>query len=156
MYVPKALGYRGLGVPVFAVRFTKNYLLHLIAKLLPSSAFVHKLRGVKVGKRVYISNFVHVDDIHPDMIFIEDDVTVGPYTMFFTHSYHHTLDIPEVTEKGEIHLKKGCFIGAGSVILPGVTIGEGAIVGAGSVVTRRVEPKYIVAGSPAKVIGKRK
>ncbi len=156
MCVPKNLGYKGFGLIVFALRFAKNYPLHLLAKLLPSSTLIHKLRGVKIGKHVHISNCVHLDDLRPDMITIEDDVTIGPHAKFFTHSHHHTLNIPEVTSKGEIILKKGSVVGAGSIILPGVTLGEGAIVGAGSVVIKDIDPKYIVAGSPAKVIGKRK
>ena len=49
-------------------------------------------------------------------------------------------------------LKRNCWVGAGSTILPGVTVGENAIVGAGSVVTKDVEPNTIVAGNPAKFI----
>jgi acetyltransferase-like isoleucine patch superfamily enzyme len=49
-------------------------------------------------------------------------------------------------------LKKGCQIGMGSIIMPGVTIGEGAIIGARSVVTRDVPAWTIAAGSPCKVI----
>ncbi len=54
--------------------------------------------------------------------------------------------------KNKIFLKKGCLIGMGSMILPGVTIGEGAIVGAGSLVTKDIPAWTIVAGRPAKVI----
>ncbi len=56
---------------------------------------------------------------------------------------------------GEILVGEDAFIGARAFILPGITIGQGAIVGAGSVVTKDVEPWNIVAGNPAKPIGKR-
>ncbi|MCH5330753.1 MAG: galactoside O-acetyltransferase, partial [Alistipes sp.] len=49
-------------------------------------------------------------------------------------------------------LKRGCWIGAGSTILPGVTVGENAVVGAGSVVTKDVEDNTVVAGNPARLI----
>ena len=54
-----------------------------------------------------------------------------------------------------ITIGDGVWIGARAIVLPGVTIGEGAVVGAGSVVTKNVAPWAVVAGNPAKVIGKR-
>ncbi|MBI2174224.1 MAG: hypothetical protein HYU33_03400 [Candidatus Omnitrophica bacterium] len=51
-------------------------------------------------------------------------------------------------------LRKGCRIGAGSVLLPGVSIGEGALVGAGSVVTKDVPAGALVYGAPARIHGK--
>lgn len=53
-----------------------------------------------------------------------------------------------------LHTRIGndCFIGARSIIMPGVTVGDGSVVGAGSVVTRDVAPHSLVAGNPAKVL----
>ena len=53
-----------------------------------------------------------------------------------------------------IRLMKGCYLGAGVIILPGITVGEQAIVGAGAVVTRNVPAYAVVAGSPARIIKK--
>ncbi len=80
---------------------------------------------------------------------IEDDVFIGPNVTFTNDKYPRS--------KGEWKLlktvvKKGASIGAGSVILPGITIGENAMVGAGSVVTKDVPPNAVVAGNPARVI----
>ena len=70
-----------------------------------------------------------------------------------------SMHIPEMASKPVMHsdldykkvvLEDGCDIGVGSIILPGVRIGEGSIVGAGSVVTKNVEPFMVVAGTPAK------
>ena len=61
----------------------------------------------------------------------------------------------QVTCSRGVLLKANCFISAGAIILPGVTIGEGSIVGANSVVTKDVEPWTIVMGVPAKKKGKR-
>jgi acetyltransferase-like isoleucine patch superfamily enzyme len=53
-----------------------------------------------------------------------------------------------------IHIKKGAWIGAGSIILHGVTIGEYSVVAAGAVVTKNVPPYTVVAGVPARVVKK--
>ena len=52
-------------------------------------------------------------------------------------------------------LEDGCDIGAGTIVLPGVTVGRGAIVGAGAVVTKDVEPFTVVAGVPARLLRRR-
>jgi len=57
----------------------------------------------------------------------------------------------EIIEK-PIHIKEGAWIGSGSIILGGVTIGKHAVVGAGSIVTKNVEDEAIVAGNPVKLI----
>ena len=65
----------------------------------------------------------------------------------------------EESQKGfksaPVRLEKECFLGANSIVLPGVTIGQGAVVGANSVVTKSVEPWTIVNGNPAKKVGRR-
>ena len=53
---------------------------------------------------------------------------------------------------GKIHLKRGCCIGMGTQIMPGVTIGEGSIVGVGSLVTNDIPDWCIAVGRPAKVV----
>ena len=53
-----------------------------------------------------------------------------------------------------IHIERGVWIGAGAIVLPGVTVGENAVIGAGSVVTHDVPANTVVAGNPAKVIRK--
>ena len=109
-------------------------------------AFVYIEGGVKIGKNVKIRPFTFI----PTGVIIEDDVFIGPGVMFTNDKYPRT--------RGEWKLlktivKKGASIGAGAVILPGITIGENALVGAGSVVTKNVPPNTIVAGNPARVVG---
>ena len=55
--------------------------------------------------------------------------------------------------KKRVVIKRNAYIGAGAIILPGVTIGEYSIVAAGAVVTKDVPPRTIVAGVPARVVG---
>lgn len=114
--------------------------------------------GCKVGNDVLIGHSVALDYGNANMITIEDKVIITNCCILLCHrrnikSYKKgdiAFDLPYIY--APITLKKGCQIGMGSIIMPGVTIGEGAIVGARSVVTHDVPAWTIVAGSPAKVI----
>jgi len=82
-------------------------------------------------------------------IVIEDEVLVGPKVSLITEN--HPVR-PE--DRKMLDLKRNCWIGANSVILPGVTVGENSVVAAGSVVTKDVLADTVVAGVPARVIKK--
>ena len=114
---------------------------------------LQRLRGVKIGKNVFIGIDVFFDDARPDLITIEDNVTVLVGTTILAHVYPpaHFRNIIKANEQGVV-LREYCYIGANSLILPGVIIGEYSIIGAGSVVTKSI-PSYSVAlGVPARVI----
>ena len=90
---------------------------------------------------------------------IGEGVGIGPYVKILT-SMHQETDINkpilfEPIEFEQVILKDGCDIGVGTIILPGVTIGEGAIIGAGAVVTKNIPDYTVAVGNPAKVIRKR-
>jgi acetyltransferase-like isoleucine patch superfamily enzyme len=93
-------------------------------------------------------------------IAIEDDVLMGCGIHFYTNN-HEFSDVnrpiisqgyPEPKISDSITVKRGCWIGAKAIILPGVVIGENSVVGAGSVVTRSVPSRVVVAGNPARII----
>lgn len=94
-----------------------------------------------------------------EKIDIENDVMIGAGCKFYDNDFHpldyekriHTIGRPK---SSPIHVKEGAFIGAGSFVLKGVTIGKYSIVGAGSVVTRSIPDGEIWAGNPAKFIRK--
>lgn len=101
--------------------------------------------GSRVGDRVTIKTCVSIWN----GISIEDDVFIGPGVVFCNDMYPRS----RYFKRAELTiLQKGCSIGAGSVILPSLTIGAGAMVGAGSVVTKSVPPNTLVVGNPAKII----
>ena len=112
------------------------------------AAFVEIQKGVKIGDKCAIEAFVFI----PTGVTIEDEVFIGPHVCFTNDKKPKAVNpgwkvIPTV-------VKKGASIGAGSIILCGVTIGKNAMVGAGSVVTKDVPQDTLVIGNPAKPVGK--
>ena len=109
---------------------------------------------VHFGKNIYANfNLTLVDDTH---IYVGDNTMFGPNVTLATAS-HPVL--PELREKGyqfniPIHIGKNCWIGAGSVILPGVTVGDGSVIGAGSVVTKDIPSGVVAVGNPCRVLRK--
>ena len=102
------------------------------------------MSGVKPG--VYIQNFNHV--------YIGDNVRIAPGVKIISRN-HNVQDVSRHDEYKDIHIENNCWIGANTVILPGITLGENTIVGAGSVVTKSFVDGYcIIAGNPAKLIRK--
>jgi len=110
------------------------------------------------GYNIHIGEnfFANFDCIILDVneVFIGDDCMFGPRVQIFSAT--HPTDIKtratglELGKK--VYIKNNVWVGGGSIIMPGVTIGNDAIIGAGSVVTKDVPDKAIVAGNPAKII----
>jgi acetyltransferase-like isoleucine patch superfamily enzyme len=101
----------------------------------------HK-ENFKLGRKTDIGAFSYVNAKYG--VIIEDEVQIGGGVKIYSES---TID----NKKGEIVLKKNCKIGANSVIMPGVTIGENSIVGAFSFVTKDIPANVIAYGIPAKI-----
>lgn len=98
---------------------------------------------VIIGDRVTIKNGVQLWD----GLRVDDDVFVGPNVTFTNDKHPRSGDhskLPVLTR-----VERGASIGAGAVILPGITVGVGAMVGAGAVVTRAVRDHAVVFGNPA-------
>ena len=89
---------------------------------------------------------------------IGDYVAIAPKTQIYSYSdyYAEGKKIGKVHKIADVNIKNNVLIGAGAVILPGVTINEGAIVAAGAVITKDVPPFIIVGGVPAQEISKRR
>jgi acetyltransferase-like isoleucine patch superfamily enzyme len=102
---------------------------------------------VFVGDRVTIKSGVQLWD----GIRLEDDVFIGPNVTFTNDRFPRSKVYPE--RFAETRVERGASVGAGAVLLPGLTIGMRAMVGAGAVVTRSVPPYAIVTGSPARIVG---
>lgn len=103
---------------------------------------------VQIGDNVTIKNGVYIWD----GIRIRDNVFIGPNVTFTNDKYPRSKFYPANFQ--ETLIEKGASIGAGSVILGGVVIGQNAMIGAGSLVTQSVPPNELWYGSPAKFISK--
>lgn len=106
----------------------------------------------KVGKGVFVNfNCTFLDR---GGITIEDDVFIGPGVQLITENHPEQPELRRNVYAKPIHLRKKAWIGAGALILPGVTVGENAIIAAGAVVTKDVPDNAVVGGIPAKPIRK--
>jgi galactoside O-acetyltransferase len=109
-------------------------------------------KHVHLGKNVYFNfNATLVDDTH---IYIGDCTMLGPNVVIATAG--HPI-LPELREKAlqynlPIHIGKNCWLGAGVIVLPGVTIGDNTVIGAGSVVTKDIPANVVAVGNPCKVL----
>ncbi len=109
-------------------------------------------RHVHFGSHIYANfNLTLVDDTH---IYVGDCTQFGPNVVLATAG--HPV-CPELRERGyqfnaPIRIGRNCWLGAGAVVVPGVTIGDNVIVGAGSVVTRDLPSNVVAAGNPCQVL----
>ncbi|MFP4680142.1 MAG: acyltransferase [Chitinispirillaceae bacterium] len=114
---------------------------------------LHRARGVTIGKNVWISQYVYIDEVHPEVITVGDNVTIGMRTSIIAHLYWG----PRRPSKnaGPVHIGSDVFIGPHCVIMPNVKIGAGSVIQAGTVVSRDVPPGTLwglpKAGPLAKV-----
>lgn len=104
------------------------------------------------GKNIYANfNLTLVDDTH---------IYVGDYTMFGPNVTIATAGHPILPElrrqayqyNAPVHIGKNCWIGAGAMIMPGVTIGDNTVIGAGSVVTKDIPADVVAVGNPCRVM----
>ena len=97
-----------------------------------------------IGNGVKISLKAKLDKTHPKGVHIGDDTYIAFDAAILTHDMARNLHV-------DTKIGARCFIGAKSLILPGVTIGNEVVVAAGSVVTRDIPNNSLVAGNPATV-----
>lgn len=154
-------------------------LFYLLMELLPAFArnLVFRLMFRKLGRNCLLDYRTYYR--YPSRISIGDNVTVNrdcalyasymvegveirignnvalsPHVRIFAATHDYTrLDLPDTA--ASVIIGDYAWIGGGTIILPGVTIGEGAVIGAGSVVSRDIPPYSVAVGNPARVIRQR-
>jgi serine acetyltransferase len=132
----------------FPLRGLFNRILQLLARVLPGARSLrlalHRWRGVRIGKDVWIGYDVILDTSRPFLITLEDGCILGMRVTVVAH----------FRESTGVKIERDAFIGPGAIILPNVVIGRGSVVTAGSVVTRSVPPMTVVQGNPAVPVAK--
>lgn len=107
---------------------------------------------VHFGKNVYANfNLTLVDDTH---IYVGDNTMFGPNVTIATggHPVLLELRIQGYQYNASVRIGKNCWIGAGAIVVPGVTIGDNVVIGAGSVVTKDIPSNVIAVGNPCKIL----
>ena len=131
-------------------------LFKKLRRKMKGSLRVAKEQGMSVGQGVSVMGNVNFGS-EPYLIQLCDKVRISYDVLFVTHdggtyAFRNLEKYKNVVKFGKIVVGKGSFIGARSIILPGVKIGEHCVIGAGSVVTKDVPDNSVVCGVPAKVV----
>lgn len=129
-----------------------NRLLHSLARGLPGSTTVrpilHRLRGVKIGKGVFIAEGVYMENEYPEAVEIRDGAQIGLRTIILAHT----------RGAGRVVIGENAWIGPNVVVAAPagrcLTIGDGAVIGAGVILNNDVAPQTFVASQPPKAVAK--
>jgi serine acetyltransferase len=127
-----------------------NRILHLLARTLPGATSVrpmlHRLRGVRIGKGVFVGDDVYLENEHPEAVEIQSGVQISVRTIILAHT----------RGSGKVIIEKDVFIGPNAVIATSgdrtVRIGEGSVIGAGVVVSHDVPAHVFIASTPAVAV----
>ncbi len=117
-----------------------------------------RVPALNIGNNVNIEQGVHI--VCQSNIEIEDYVSITPYCVIVDteHPFNDPDKLPKIgdrinfDETKKVRIGRGTFVGAHSIILPGVNIGRGCVIGAGSVVTKNIPDYSLASGNPARVI----
>ena len=132
------------------LRRMSNRILHVLARFSPGCTtvrpFLHRLRGVNVGKDVFIGDDVYLENEHPSSVEIQDGVHISLRAVILAHT----------RGAGKVVIEKDAFIGPNTVIATSgnktLRIGEGAVIGAGVVVGKDVPARAFVPSAAATPI----
>jgi acetyltransferase-like isoleucine patch superfamily enzyme len=143
---------------LFGIKYFKNWVLERLASFFPVPSWrakFHKMRGVNIGKNVYIGYDVIFDRLHPELITIGDYAEIGDRCILSAHT-RGSLTTRDAYPRSTASIKIGRGVGVnpGCIITQGVEIGENSIIGIGSVVSRNISPNSLALGFPARVVKK--
>jgi heptaprenylglycerol acetyltransferase len=134
------------------LRRSTNRVFQLLARFCPGATtlrpVLHRWRGVKVGREVFIGDDVYLDNEWPEFIEIQNNVQISVRSIVIAHT----------RGPGKVIIENEAFVGPNCVLVAGagrtLRIGTGAVVGAGSVITKSVPPRFYVAPPPVEVLGR--
>lgn len=127
-----------------------NRIIHLVARNAPGAMsvrpFLHRLRGVKIGKNVVIGDDVYLENDHPELVEIQDGVWISIRATIMAHT----------RGLGKVILERESYVGPHAVVVASggrtVRVGEGAVIGAGCVVTRDIKARVFFNGEFGKPV----
>lgn len=135
----------------------RNRVLQCVALYIPgnktSRVWLHRMRGVAIGKNVSIGLSALIESAYPRLVSIGDNVTIGMRAVIIGHLRDSTAQA-RILDRPTVRLEDNVYLGPGVIVLPNVTIGHGSVVSAGSVVTHSVPPQTLVQGNPAKPVAR--
>lgn len=121
-------------------------VLHVRHALIASRVFyLRKIRQMDLHPQVRVSLKANLDRTNPRGVHVDEGTYIAFGAVILAHDMSRLLHT-------DTHIGRNCFIGAHSIIMPGVRIGNECIVGSGSVVTKNVPSRSIVVGNPARVV----
>jgi acetyltransferase-like isoleucine patch superfamily enzyme len=138
-----------------AGRGALNRFLQVLALYAPGGRslkpFLHRLRGVRLGRNVWVGTDCLLETMRPDLLSIGNNVVIGIRCVMIAHfrevaAGKRAANLPTITIEDDV------YIGPGVIILPNVHIGHGSVVTAGSTVNSAVPPLTMVQGNPARPI----
>lgn len=128
-------------------------ILERIKCFLKREIYLPKLikRGLQIGENFKMMGGCIIDPAHCWLIRIGNNVTLAPRVHILAHDAS-TKFFLDYTRISKVNIGNNVFIGAGTIILPGISIGDNVVVGAGSIVTKDLPSNVVAAGNPCKII----
>lgn len=134
------------------LRRAVNRLLHSLARSVPGAMslrpFLHRLRGVRLGKNVFIGDDVYLENEFPERVEIGENTVLSVRSLILAHTQG----------VGAVSIGRNVWIGPGAMVICSqgkeLTIGDGAVIGNGSMVSHNVAPEIIMAPPRSRPIGR--
>jgi maltose O-acetyltransferase len=109
-------------------------------------------RGLQLGSNVYVAPWCLIDPVFPFLISIGDGCRLAPRVHVLAHDAT-SREALGYTRLAPVHIGRRVFVGADTLVLPGVTIGDDTVVGAGSLVSSDIPAGSLAVGRPARLVG---
>lgn len=146
---------RDINPIMFMLRKVRNHFFQMLAYNCPINSmriWLHRKRGVHIGKNVMLGMHCILDNAYPEYIYIEDYAALAGNNYVIAHSnpYLHFKG-RMLSYLAPVLIRKGAWVGVSATLLPGTEIGECSVVSAGSTVTGIIPNDSIVTGNPATI-----